>query len=357
MGSGTTLLRLILDSHPSIAVPQETGFMRAERAHRFIPFKWSGRRWYLRLGWTHKEFRALEREFYDTVFRRYAERHGKVRWGEKTPLHTWHIDRMAKLFPDSVFVGVVRHPGGSVASNMTRWRHGLRKASWHYQRYTTELTRQAARRKRRFRVIRYEDLVLRPEQVLRELLDWLGEEWSDAVLEHHSIQGARGGKLSVEGKVRVDDAIDTSRVTKWTDAIDSSGRAVLARRVGRLGEFWGYSMDDPLALEALGSHGRLLINGRDIEPRIEQFKDVDFTAQPPMPAADLFYHPRDIKVSRVNAAKEERPEDRPWPRTRFRRAALPVVRRLPAPARRGLATIARRSWNGGLSSRARAGRG
>ena len=299
MGSGTTLLRLILDSHPSIAVPQETGFMRAERAHRFIPFKWSGRRWYLRLGWTHKEFRALEREFYDTVFRRYAERHGKVRWGEKTPLHTWHIDRMAKLFPDSVFVGVVRHPGGSVASNMTRWRHGLRKASWHYQRYTTELTRQAARRKRRFRVIRYEDLVLRPEQVLRELLGWLGEEWSDQVLQHHAIQGARGGKLSVEGKVRVDDAIDVSRVTKWTEAIDAPGRAVLARRVGRLGEFWGYSMDDPAALAPLRDDGKLLIRPRDIARRRLEFPDLDLVTQPPVPLTDRLYHPRELKLVEV----------------------------------------------------------
>src|SRR3954449_3469784 len=115
MGSGTTLLRLVLDSHPRLAIPQETGFMRAARTHRFIPFKWSGRRWYRRLGWSDEEFNALQRDFYDTVFRRYAEQHGKVRWGEKTPLHTWHVDQMTRLFPDCVFIGVVRHPAGSVA--------------------------------------------------------------------------------------------------------------------------------------------------------------------------------------------------------------------------------------------------
>lgn len=320
MGSGTTLLRLILDSHPRIAVPQETGFMRADLAHRFIPFKWSGRRWYLRLGWTHKEFRALERDFYEAVFRRYAERHGKVRWGEKTPLHTWHIDRMAKLFPDAVFVGVVRHPGGSVASNMTRWRHGIRKASWHYQRYVTELTRQAARRKRRFRVIRYEDLVLRPEAVLRELLDWLGEEWSDAVLDHHSIQGSRGEKLSVEGKVRVDEAIDVSRVTKWTEALGASERGLLARRVGRLGEFWGYSMDDPGSLAPLRGDGKLLIRGRDVARRRLEFPDLDMTTQPPVPLTDRLYHPRELKLVELRE-EDEVPAARP---------SLPrrVVRRL-----------------------------
>jgi hypothetical protein len=50
MGSGSTLLRLILDSHDRIAIPQETGFMRAYNAHQFVPFKWSGRNWAKRMG-------------------------------------------------------------------------------------------------------------------------------------------------------------------------------------------------------------------------------------------------------------------------------------------------------------------
>jgi len=99
MGSGTTLLRLVLDSHEHIAIPPETGFMRGYGALRFTPFKWSGRDWTGRLGWSEQEFDALAREFYDRLFSRYAEQHGKRRWGEKTPLHTWHVDDMARLFP------------------------------------------------------------------------------------------------------------------------------------------------------------------------------------------------------------------------------------------------------------------
>ena len=58
--------------------------------------------------------------------------------------------------------------------------------------------------------------MLRPEPLMRELLDWLGEPWSQSVLEHHTVQGARGGRLKVEGRSRVDDPIDTSRIAKWT---------------------------------------------------------------------------------------------------------------------------------------------
>src|SRR5919106_4313776 len=208
MGSGSTLLRLILDSHDRIAIPQETGFMRAYNAHQFVPLKWSGRNWARRMGWSREELDAEFARFYARIFSRYAERTGKQRWGDKTPLHTWHVDGMARLFPDAVFIGIVRHPGGSVGSNMNRFGHSFKRAVTHVGKYDREIARQADRHADRFAIVRYEELVLRPEPMLRELLGWLGEAWADHVLEHHVVQTGRSEKLIVEGKNRIDDPID-----------------------------------------------------------------------------------------------------------------------------------------------------
>jgi hypothetical protein len=328
MGSGTTLLRLVLDSHPRIAIPQETGFMRAARAHRFIPFKWSGRRWYRRLGWSDEEFNALQRDFYDTVFRRYAEQHGKVRWGDKTPLHTWHVDQMTRLFPDAVFVGVVRHPAGSVASNRSRWRHDIDTTVYHYWRYTTEVARQAIKRRRRFRVVRYEDLVSQPEPLLRELLRWLGEPWSDEVLRHGAVQRERGGKVQVEGRVRVDDPVDPSRVSKWTEVLDEREVARVRAELAPLGRLFGYSMDDPLALAPVRPDGRLLIRGRDLADRAASIPGLDVQTRPPVPKFERLYHPGELTLEPAEPDGESRVPD--W----MQRALTPVVQRLPAGARR-----------------------
>jgi hypothetical protein len=149
--------------------------------------------------------------------------------------------------------------------------------------------------------------------------------------------------------VRVDDPIDVSRISKWTGTINEAGRRKLKRRIGRIGEFWGYTVDDALALEPLRADGRLLIRGDDVQARIRQFTDIDFSTQPPIPRADQFYHPRDVKLAAALPEQEEAAEERPWPRTRLRRVALPVVRRLPRPARRRLAALARRRWEAGLS--------
>jgi hypothetical protein len=293
-GSGTTLLRLILDSHEHIAVPRETGFMRAYDAHRFIPFWWSGRTWAERLGWSSQELDAELRAFYDRIFMRYAERSGKRRWGEKTPLHTWHVDDMARLFPDAVFVGIVRHPGGSVASNLGRWqRIPLGQAVSHYRRQTRELIRQAARHGNRFVILRYEELVAQPEPVLRELLDWLGEPWSPGTLEHHAIQRERGGHPEVEGRNRADEPIDAARAARWAHTLDGATRRHLARRLGRLGAFFGYSFEDPGTLAPLADG--FLLGGDAVDVRIDDFAELDLRKAGPVPLADRLLHPRRVQ--------------------------------------------------------------
>ncbi len=291
MGSGTTLLRLILDSHDRIAIPQETGFMRAYGAHQFIPFKWSGRNWAQRMGWSREELDEELRGFYEQIFRRYAERSGKARWGDKTPLHTWHVGEMARLFPDSVFVGVVRHPGAAVGSNMRRWSESTDAAISHYRRYTREVIRQAARRRRRFVLVRFEELVTHPEPVMRELLDWLGEPWSPAVLEHHAVQRARGGRLKVEGRSRADDPIDPARATRWQERLDARTRRRIEQRLGRLGEFLGYSFQDPAALAPLRPAGGHVVGGRAVHRRIDRFPDLDLRTPGTPPPADRHLHP------------------------------------------------------------------
>ena len=197
--------------------------------------------------------------------------------GDKTPLHTWHVDGMARLYPDAQFIGMMRHPGGNVGSNMNRFGHPYGRAVHHVERYDREIARQAAQHKRQFVVLRYEDLVLRPEPVLRELLDWLGEPWSDQVLQHHEVQTARGGRLVVEGTNRIDDPIDVSRVAKWHGRMSHAHRHSLTTRLGRLSEFYGYDMNDPAVLAPVGA--KLVITGEEIDARIDAFPHLDLSRE------------------------------------------------------------------------------
>ena len=292
MGSGTTLLRLVLDAHPNIAIPQETGFMRAYDAHRYVPFKASGKNWMRRLGWSDEERDEMLGELYDRMFMRYAEQHGKDRWGEKTPLHTWHIDDIARLFPDAVFIGMVRHPVASIHSNMRRFRMLMTRCRRHWKKYTNEVIRQAGAYGDRFALIRYEDLVLHPEPLMRELLEWLGEPWSDEVLSHHEVHGARGGKTRVEGKSRLDDPIDSARIAKWKTEMRTDHQEWLGRQFGRRCEFLGYSPTEPLPVAPLARAGGLVVYGREVDARIDGYPTVDFRRRRQPPLQDQFFDPR-----------------------------------------------------------------
>ncbi len=331
MGSGTTLLRLMLDSHENIAIPPETGFMRGYDALRFTPFKWSGRNWTGRLGWSEEELDEELRGLYDRLFMRYAEQHGKRRWGEKTPLHTWHVADLARLFPDARFVAVVRHPYGSIASNMSRFRSRLARAAAQWMQPCRELAAQAARLPDRCVIVRYEDLVRQPEPLLRELLEWLEEPWDPAVLEHHSVQGQRGGKLVVEGRSRADDPVDETRVAKWTKSMLAEHRKWLEERVAPLAAFYGYDLEDPAALAPLADGGSPLLHGAEAAARIERYPALELAKGGVASIYDRPYDPRKLMVlKREEYAWLTRPRG-------VRRIGIAAVRRLPfAPARRAI---------------------
>ena len=289
MRSGSTLLRLVLDSHPHIAMGEETGFMGALAATTAIPNWRYGREWYGRLGWSADELDARLREFYGGMFERHAARQGKQRWGDKTPLHSWHMEQMSRVFPDAVFVAIVRHPGGVVASLRRRFHWDVTEAAAYWESTNVEVLRRgAALGDDRFVLLRYEDLVREPEAVMRELTAWLGEPWSPDVLRHHEVQGAKGAPRLVDGSTSTRETISAKRADRWQDDLDEQERRVVAEATAGVAGFLGYGDDD---LTPLVPAGRLLTGGELARRTAGQESLLEPRAQviavPEMDVADL----------------------------------------------------------------------
>lgn len=241
MRSGSTLLRLILDTHKNIAIGEETGFMGALTTNKAIPNWRYGRDWYGRLGWNEEEFDNRLRDFYGGMFQRYAAGQGKARWGDKTPLHSWHMQEMARIFPDAVFLGIVRHPGAVVFSLKKRFQYDAHEAADYWENTNAEILRQGiALGTSRFALVRYEDVVLHPEATLQEVVDWLGESWSPDLLRHHEVQAAKGAPRRVDGKTNSRDPINPQRVDRWVESLAAADQDVVCAATGRLAEFLGY---------------------------------------------------------------------------------------------------------------------
>jgi Sulfotransferase family len=272
MRSGSTMFRLILDAHPRISISEETGFMGALAATKRIPNWHHGQGWFERLGWTEAEFDARLREFYSGLFERHALAQGKQRWGEKTPFHSRHMAEMATVFPDAVFVGIVRHPGAVVHSLVRKFHYEPADAAAYWDETNKEILRRGLELgDERFALLRYEDLVQEPELTMRELLDWLGEPWSDDVLHHHDVQAARGAPRLSAGSTRTRDPITPELADRWSQAMQPREREVLVARAGALAGFLGYDPARPgtvgsLVAAASGSR-RLLLTGAELARR------------------------------------------------------------------------------------------
>lgn len=275
MGSGTTLVRLILDSHTNLALAQETGFARALLANEWIPFWNQGGEWYGRLGWSRAELEAQMQQWYGELFSRFAQQRGATRWGDKTPMHTWHIPLLARVFPAASFVATVRHPGAVAASLQKRFGYARSSTVRHWVTWNTELVYQGSRLGERFTVLRYEDLVSDPEPVLRELVARLGEPWQDQLLSFHEVHQRRGTARTVEGQTRSDQPIDASRAARWTDELDRESRRKL-QRSQPLAELLGYDLASPQPFRPLAPGDRRLASGDDLAALVAATSGIDW---------------------------------------------------------------------------------
>ncbi|HVT21282.1 MAG TPA: sulfotransferase [Mycobacteriales bacterium] len=279
-GSGSTLLRLMLDSHPNIAIPEETGFLRLAAMHRWVPYWKLGGEWYGNLGLTEDQLTTELAGFYGGLFSSYAVSRGKQRWGDKTPFHVWHLELARRMYPTATFVGIVRHPGGVVASLQRRFSRSRRASIRHWMRSNRQLLVAGAGLGDRFVLVRYEDLVAEPEPVMRALLARLGEAWSPAVLAHHEVQPARRST----GFTRTDRAVDTSSVARWEDDLPAAARARVAARTGPLARFLGYDPARSEPTEPLGTESPIL-TGTELADR-QRTRGQGLDWQPPRPRAE-----------------------------------------------------------------------
>jgi hypothetical protein len=283
-GSGTTLLRLMLDSHEHIAIPHETGFLRLAATHRWVPYWNLGNQWAPSLDLDEDTLWRQVAEFYGGLFSSYAERRGKQRWGDKTAFHIWHLELAARMFPEVQIVGIVRHPAAVATSVRRRFRRPISKSARRWRKSTKVLVQQAIDFGERFAVVRYEDLVTAPEPTMRALLDWLGEPWSDAVLAHHEVKRTA---VEVEGFTRTDAPIDTSRIDEWTNYLRGAELKQLAARTAPLARLMGYDPMQPDPAEPWEVEGRPLLTGVDLQARLrDRGGDIDWSKRPRPPVAD-----------------------------------------------------------------------
>jgi len=206
--SGTTLLRVMLDRHAELAVPDESYFVpQLARRHRTPvdpgAFVDDLRRLPTLVEWGLSTASVQARlrpgmttgEAIAEVFAAYAADRGKPRWGDKTPLYMQHLTVLERLFPDARYVHLVRD-GRDAALSFLSVPVGLMTEGWGHPRdaagfacqWATEVAAARALGARigpaRYHELRYESLVAEPEAELRAVCAFAELEFEPAMLDY-----------------------------------------------------------------------------------------------------------------------------------------------------------------------------
>ena len=280
--SGTTLLRMMLDSHPDLAIPPETHFIPAlftamhaarkegERmtAEQVTEFLVNHRRWG-DFGLDADELEAriaslkkprpklVLRAFYEL----YAEGQGKVRYGDKTPGYVKQMGIIQRSLPEARFIHLIRD-GRDVAVSrerrMTTEELSVERHAMIWKRRINRARRQAPRVKH-YTEIRYEDLIADPEGTLRSVCEFIDLPFDPAMLTYHERSADRlqeiardlddddGGALRpaqerLEAHTLVTEAPREDRVERWRESMAPEDDAEFEKVAGDLLEELGYPL-------------------------------------------------------------------------------------------------------------------
>jgi Sulfotransferase family len=214
--SGTTLLRVMLDRNPVLAVPDESYFIPTlARRHGNRPdpdaFVDDLRRLRTLREWGLEPSEVRERlhagmtlgEAVSAIYESYAAKHGKERWGDKTPMYMQHLGLLERLFPSARFVHLIRD-GRDAAVSFLAMPEGVATRTWAHPdspagfacqwREEVEAARTLGRRVgERYLELRYEALVGDAAGELRRVCDFAGLPWDPGMLDY-------AGKVDLSGK-------------------------------------------------------------------------------------------------------------------------------------------------------------
>ena len=197
--SGTTLLNVLIDAHPDIAIPPES-FVFARCGMLFDacgdlddPARLRSlvgelqederiRAWKLDTdvdsfcaGLDARSVRGVVTH----LFGLYAAQQGKLLWGDKTPHHALCVDRIMRVFPDARIIHLVRD-GRDVAESTARIAIGPSSVLAIARRWKLymDTVRDAAARlpSDQFLEVRFEDLVRDPAGTRRRIMAFIGED-------------------------------------------------------------------------------------------------------------------------------------------------------------------------------------
>lgn len=168
---------------------------------------------------------------------------------EKTPMHVLHLETIGRVFPDAVFVNVVRDPI-DVASSLLGVPFESSRSMLSYAQRWTESVEAARRFSRahpgRLRTMVYERLVRDPEKSVRELSAFVDLPYEASMLEEFGREGTRNFGRNESWKRDILRGVIVDRKGVWRTRMTPGQAWLVAQATRQRRRQYGY-FDRPVA--------------------------------------------------------------------------------------------------------------
>lgn len=176
--SGSTLLRVLLNSHSKIHAPHE---LHLRYISASLDKKWSERSM-KEMGFDEAGIRYL---LWDRILHRELSDSGKPIIVDKTPNNVFIPELIREAWPDARFLFLLRHPA-AIAESRKNWFKGDNYSEEEnhdlIRRYCEAL--EGCRQNYDGITVRYEDVTDDPARETKRICEFLGIDWEPSMLEY-----------------------------------------------------------------------------------------------------------------------------------------------------------------------------
>lgn len=250
--SGTSLLRLILTCHEQIIIPPESHFMlwNYDKYHLWKPIDgynnilsdviastkfetWGIRRDELE-SFLHQRKPLSYSEFIADIYIYYGLKNNKTSaklWGDKNSLWTEKLHTMYALFKKAKFIHIIRD-GRDIAASYIKLNQSKNGNNKYFPKLPTNVEKIAELWRKNINAVtdflskipaqnciqvKYEDLILHNEDIISNLLNFLGLPLSQSVFSYYEINKIKNyePKEFLDWKEKLNQPLDKSNIGKY----------------------------------------------------------------------------------------------------------------------------------------------
>jgi len=267
--SGKTYMRFMLASHPSFAISKRTNLW-PRFYNRFGDLKRDDNLDRCLIALADRkhiqaldiDFRRLRQDFvagsrsYERLFalihKQFATRMYRPRWGDQTELLEKYAELILEVYPDAKFIHMLRDPRDRyeavIHKSQRRGGVGAATARWLYSAALAEQHQRTS--PRRYKVIRYESMVARPDEIMAGVCDFLGEQYHQTMIAMEDV--LRFAKVRNQNGNGAQSPLTTDYIGRFRNGLPAHETAFIQKLSKRYMRMFDYSIE-PIRFSALES--------------------------------------------------------------------------------------------------------